>query len=424
MRHIVRHFSLIFALFLLFASFFSHSATTLAADAPEDLKTEINAKTAALLEVNQKILQTQEELEKAASQGKTLQNEVKSFDYKINQLNLNIRASEINIDKLGLEIESLKYDITDVKDKLALKKNAVAALLNNLQKKESETTLAILLKNKSLSKSFDEFQNIVNFNNRLSIEVAELVNLNSDLESKLNLTFKKRKGIEAENYNLKNKKVIANNQKSEKESLLAQTKSQEKAYQQLISDLESQQAAIAAEIEKLEEELRLTIDPTLLPTPRPGVLEVPVLGRLTQGYGNTRFALSAYKGRWHNGIDFGAAIGTPIIAAEDGTILEVWDQDRYCKGGAYGKFIAIEHNNNLTTLYAHLSLFAENITKGDSVKRGDLIGYVGNSGYATGPHLHFTVYASQTFRIGSSKVNCGPKMPYGGDLDPRLYLSL
>lgn len=390
--------------------------------ASEDLKRQINDKTQALMEINQKILETQEELEKTSSQSKTLNQEIKKFDYIISQLNLNIRASEITIDKLSLEIQSLQYEIEGIQDQVRRKKSAVASLLDILNKRDQENALTIFLKNKSLAESFSELQNLANFNLRLSSEVSDLSDLNNQLNENLQATSGKKQDVILENSNLKNRKAIANNQKTERQSILTQTKNQEKAYQQLISELEKQQSAIASEIEKLEEELRLTIDPTLLPTARPGVLGQPVKGPLTQGYGNTGFARTAYKGKWHNGVDFGAPVGTPIVAAESGTIIEMWDQDKYCYKGAYGKFIVIQHNNNLTTLYAHLSLFNNNLKKGDSVSRGDLIGYVGSSGYATGPHLHLTVYASQTFRIGSSKVNCGPIMPYGGDLDPMLYL--
>ncbi|MEK9173363.1 MAG: M23 family metallopeptidase, partial [Patescibacteria group bacterium] len=122
-------------------------------------------------------------------------------------------------------------------------------------------------------------------------------------------------------------------------------------------------------------------------------------------------------------------IGTPILAAGDGIVINVTDQDQYrgCRGGAYGKLIVIKHKNGLTTLYAHLSRFIVSI--GQEVKEGEVIGYMGKSGWATGPHLHFTVFANNTLtpaRAGfpegtkASRV-CGP-MPVGGDLDPEQYL--
>jgi murein DD-endopeptidase MepM/ murein hydrolase activator NlpD len=78
----------------------------------------------------------------------------------------------------------------------------------------------------------------------------------------------------------------------------------------------------------------------------------------------------------------------------------------------------INHTNNLTTLYGHFSRLL--VQKGDTVTRGQIIGYSGETGFATGPHLHFTVYAQSTFYMGQSKT-CGP-MPYGGDLNPTGYL--
>ena len=94
------------------------------------------------------------------------------------------------------------------------------------------------------------------------------------------------------------------------------------------------------------------------------------------------------------------------------------NQDLYCKRGAYGKFVAIRHPNNLVTLYGHMSKL--NVTTGQRVTRGETIGYMGNTGYAFGVHLHFTVYDGTTFAMGGSRV-CGP-MPTGGDMDPEPYL--
>ena len=138
---------------------------------------------------------------------------------------------------------------------------------------------------------------------------------------------------------------------------------------------------------------------------------------VTQGYGRTPYS-ARYPQNWHNGIDIGAPIGTPVLAAEAGTVVATGNQDAYCRKGAYGKFIIIKHENNLVTLYGHLS--RQIVQKGDIVSRGQLIGYSGRTGYATGPHLHFTVYAGPTFYMGASRV-CGP-MPYGGDLNPLGYL--
>ena len=145
---------------------------------------------------------------------------------------------------------------------------------------------------------------------------------------------------------------------------------------------------------------------------------MPVSGILSQDYGATKFAKYGYLGKWHNGVDFAAPVSTPIFSAEKGKVVAVGNSDAYCYRGAYGKFIVIEHENNLTTLYSHLSL--QVVKVGDIISRGQLIGYAGKTGYATGPHLHFTIFASQTFRMGPSRI-CG-LLPYGGDLNPMDYL--
>lgn len=208
---------------------------------------------------------------------------------------------------------------------------------------------------------------------------------------------------------------------------MAQTKNQEKIYQQSLTALQQQQQQIEDEIYLVEQSLLLKLDRSLLPKSRPGVLGLPVDPAtpgiaVTQRFGHTTFsAKGAYRGKPHNGLDIGAPNGTPIYAAEKGKVIGAANQDLYCRRGAYGKFVAIEHENNLSTVYGHLSLWV--VKEGQTVNKGDLIGYSGHTGYATGPHLHFGVYASQTFYIGSSKT-CGPEMPYGAALNPQDYLDM
>jgi len=84
---------------------------------------------------------------------------------------------------------------------------------------------------------------------------------------------------------------------------------------------------------------------------------------------------------------------------------------------AYGRWVAVRHPNGLTTLYAHLSLVGVRV--GSSVGRGEIIGYMGSTGLATGPHLHFSVYATDTFRVENRWF--GP-LPLGGAVNPRDYL--
>ena len=107
-------------------------------------------------------------------------------------------------------------------------------------------------------------------------------------------------------------------------------------------------------------------------------------GRITSGFGMRRHPLLGYN-KLHTGIDFGAARGTPILSAGDGVVTHAgWH-------GAYGRTVIIKHGDGkYSTLYAHMSKTAK-LNKGQKVRQGQVIGYVGTTGRSTGPHLHYEI---------------------------------
>lgn len=112
-------------------------------------------------------------------------------------------------------------------------------------------------------------------------------------------------------------------------------------------------------------------------------LSSPIPGApVTSGYGMRRHPIFGDE-RMHTGVDFAAAAGTPIRAAADGVV--VWAGAR----GGYGLTVIIDHGDSLATLYAHQREVA--VGEGEAVRRGQVVGYVGATGFATGPHLHFEV---------------------------------
>lgn len=107
--------------------------------------------------------------------------------------------------------------------------------------------------------------------------------------------------------------------------------------------------------------------------------------RISSGYTNARFHPTLGQGVPHRAIDYAAARGTPIRAVGDGRITYAgW------KSG-YGYYINIRHNGTYQTQYAHLSGFAEGLNNGTEVKQGEIIGFVGSTGFSTGPHLHYQI---------------------------------
>ncbi|MBX3680277.1 MAG: M23 family metallopeptidase [Rhodocyclaceae bacterium] len=109
--------------------------------------------------------------------------------------------------------------------------------------------------------------------------------------------------------------------------------------------------------------------------------------RVTSGFA-MRFHPIRKMWRQHKGVDFGAPTGTAVKATSDGTVEFVGEQR------GYGNVIKLRHRNDISTLYAHLNGFAKGLRKGESVEQGEIIGYVGQTGWATGPHLHYEFRAS------------------------------
>jgi murein DD-endopeptidase MepM/ murein hydrolase activator NlpD len=113
-------------------------------------------------------------------------------------------------------------------------------------------------------------------------------------------------------------------------------------------------------------------------------LRTPVkIGRISSHFSLARKHPILNIIRAHKGVDYAAPIGTPVYATGSGKV-----QFKGWKGG-YGKTIALTHGDTYSTLYGHLSDYAENLSLGQHVSQGDVIGYIGNTGLATGPHLHY-----------------------------------
>ncbi|MFN5855643.1 MAG: peptidoglycan DD-metalloendopeptidase family protein [Pseudanabaenaceae cyanobacterium] len=110
---------------------------------------------------------------------------------------------------------------------------------------------------------------------------------------------------------------------------------------------------------------------------------MPATGPITSGFGWRVHPITGEQ-RLHKGIDIGAAMGAPILAASDGVVTEAGWTD-----GGYGNIVELKHPDGTLTLYAHTSRVL--VSKGDTVKRGDVIAEVGSTGRSTGPHLHFEV---------------------------------
>jgi murein DD-endopeptidase MepM/ murein hydrolase activator NlpD len=117
---------------------------------------------------------------------------------------------------------------------------------------------------------------------------------------------------------------------------------------------------------------------------RKAFLRSPIeFARVSSGFTSERFHPILNKWRAHKGVDFAAAMGTKVKVTSDGTVSFVGQQS------GYGNVVMISHQGRYSTVYGHLSRFGSGLRAGSHVNQGDVIGYVGMTGYATGPHLHY-----------------------------------
>ncbi len=134
------------------------------------------------------------------------------------------------------------------------------------------------------------------------------------------------------------------------------------------------------------------------------LMKTPINGaRLSSPFGMRKHPISGFN-KMHQGTDFAAPMGTPIMASGSGTVTRA----KWCGGG--GNCIKIKHNSTYETIYAHMKSFAKGIKVGKKVRQGQIIGYVGSTGISTGPHLHYEVIVngkkvnSQKLKLPSGKV--------------------
>ncbi|QRM28986.1 M23 family metallopeptidase [Microvirga sp. VF16] len=130
-------------------------------------------------------------------------------------------------------------------------------------------------------------------------------------------------------------------------------------------------------------------------------------GILRSGFGSRFHPILGYS-RPHTGVDWANRVGTPIIAAGNGTVIKAeWDS-------GYGRRVELQHTNGYVTAYSHMSSFAKGIGPGKRIQQGQVIGYVGNSGLSTGPHLHYEVIINGSF-VDPLKI----RLPRGKELEGR-----
>ncbi|MEX0931375.1 MAG: peptidoglycan DD-metalloendopeptidase family protein [Candidatus Paceibacterota bacterium] len=399
-----------------------------------DLINKIEERGSLIQKLEEEIERQQREITLVQKEKMSLQNTVQTLELSERKLENDIRLTEVKINQSNDTIEKLNFEIGFKLADIYKAETALTESIVKINEADNYSIIELLLQYDTLSDFWSGFDSISQFQAKLSENLSSLRFFKDDLESKKAQLIASKNQLSSLRGELGGQKEAVLYTKSEKSSLLEQTENKESEYQKILNEKIAQKARFERELQEFEAQLKFILDPTSIPTPGTTVFRWPLASiRITQLFGNSEFAKknpSIYGGRaYHPGVDLAAPIGTKLSAPLSGVVSGTGNTD--AKKGCYswGKWILITHPNGLSTLYAHLSSI--NVKTGETVSTGDTIGYTGNTGFSTGPHLHFTVYATEgvdivPFESIRTTTACGglttPAAATSAYLDPLDYL--
>ena len=400
----------------------------------DKLREQIEDRGSRLAEIEAEIAQFESELKEVGAEKKTLQSAINQLELERKKVNAEISKTENMITSTDMEINKLILEISRTEKEIKKAEEAIGAIIRAEYIAGEDTLVELLLRHERLSEFWSTFEAHESIRDTIQVKASDLGTFRELLTEQRADNEKRRNKLTGlkDQYSEQNEVLVNNTQ--EQAQLLEVTKNEEQNYQQLLSSQKAAQEQILKELREFESKLQFFLDPTTVPSPGTAVFSWPLANVvITQYFGGTEFAsrnAAAYGGRaYHPGVDMGAPRGTPILAPLTGTVRATGNTDAVPGCYSWGKWTLIDHANGLSTLYAHQDVLG--VSAGQKVNTGDVIGYVGNTGFSTGPHLHFTVYAKdgvnvRRFNEIKTVTSCGPATtPVAATdayIDPMLYL--
>lgn len=425
--------SFVFRGYIFIAAFLTLWLPSMAiAQTAAEIQAQINEHNSQIEALNKEIAKFEADLAATSQKKKTLQNTLAQLDLQRKKLTASIDVTKKQISTTQLQIQQLSNGIQSRQGSIEAGMAGLGESLRRLDEAETQSLAVTVLAAENLSDAWTDVDAMANLHDAVQDRIDTLSEEKRSLTDSKTQAEQKRAELVAQQQKLAQQQGSLDATRRAQNDLLAQTKSQEATYQQILKEKQAAKASFESALTNLKEQLQVKVDPSKVTPAGKGVLRWPVDNvRVTQYFGNTAFAAAgAYNGKGHNGIDLGVPVGTPLKAALSGTVIGTGNTDSIKGCYSFGKWVMIKHNNGLNTMYAHMSQI--NVSEGQTVSTGQIIGYSGETGYATGPHLHFGVYvssATQIMRLGAatnSVTPCAnatmPITPLSGYLNPMNYL--
>ena len=329
-------------------------------------------------EANKKIEEVKKQEQAYLKQVNEVETQLLSSLSQLDDLNIRLAEAKSDIDKTTIELVLKEQDLNKIEDELDGKIAILNARVAAIYKNRDTNILEILLK----AEDFIEFISRLKLMNLIAQQDAEIIKEIKDKRTS-NLTIKKaildlrekQKDRQAEVAKLvsqaEEKQAEVEGIYNEKANLLSNTRANKNALIYMQKDLEIREA----EITRILESYKYGNAPG-------DKFMWPAAGRIASGFGMRRHPILGTM-RMHTGIDIVAPNGALVKAADGGQIIQAGYD------GGYGYSIVVYHGGGFATVYGHLSRIL--VAVGQNVSRGEVIGLVGATGWATGPHLHFEV---------------------------------
>jgi len=322
----------------------------------------------ALLEEQARL---QAELEAVNRESRSLGTAVKSLDATRKKLASDIKITQSKISSTDLSIRALENNMADKEEKIGAHEKAIALALQSVSAYDTRPLWIDMLAATNFSDAWRDRTQLEGLSSSLNDEVASLRQTKNILNEEKKKKEAAKKQIVSLQGELTGQKIVVEESQKAKERLLAETKNKEASYQQMLADNLARQKQFEDDIYKLESELRIAIDPSLIPPARHGILSWPLDNIfITQRFGKTAGSARLYASGSHNGVDFRASQGTRVLAVLGGTVEGTGNTDEQRGCYSYGRWVLIKHGNGLTSIYSHLS--ATLVRAGQAVETGDV----------------------------------------------------
>ena len=396
-----------------------------------EIKDKINEHKEQIKKIDEEIAKYEKELRRVSTQKKTLSNLVSQLNLSHKKVLLKTKKTKQQISNTQKSILKLKKDLKQKEEYIIDNKQALKNALKHLYMKDQESPIELFLRHNTFSTAWTELENLTKFQSSVTINLDDLKQKKDELTKTIEKLTGEKLKLNKYTKELETEKRTLEISKSEKERILKITKNKETKYQAILRQKRLARQQFEKALQNYESKLKFTGNPSSIPAIGSAILSWPLnYIHITQYFGNTPYAKAgAYNGKGHNGIDLGTPIGSPVMAPADGVVTATGNTDAFRGCLSYGKWVLINHQNGLSTMYGHLSKIL--VSPGQHLKRGEVFAHSGTTGYSTGPHLHFGVYATngvKVVRIGSihKSKHCTnariPVAPWSAYLNPLNYL--